>query len=116
MGKEMEELADRLESIGWGLLLLLFAAVSLPHGTAEFVSVTVVGLAMVGLNVYRRLRGLEVAWFSLVLGLAVSIAGVAALRSVEMDVFALFFVVAGVVTIGAALVRPVSRATQEQPN
>ena len=116
MGKEVGELGDRLDSIGWGLLFLLFAALALPHGTAEFVSVTAVGLAMVGLNVYRRVRGLEVAWFSLVLGLAVSIAGIAALRSVEMDVFALFFVVAGVVTIGSALVRPVTRATQEQPN
>jgi hypothetical protein len=110
MDKDVSKLSDRLDSIGWGLLFLLFAALALPRGTAEFASVAAVGTAMVGLNLVRRMRGLEVAWFSLILGAAVAIAGIGAMASLKMDVFVLFFALAGTVTIGAALLPPINRA------
>ena len=51
-------------------------------------------------------------WFSVILGAALLIACTGALASVHMDVFALFFVIAGVVTIGGAILTP-RRATAQ---
>ncbi len=116
MDKGEGRLSDRLDSIGWGLLFLLFAALALPRGTVEFASVAAVGAGMIGLNAFRRWRGLEMSWFSLVLGASVAIAGVGALASLKMDVFVLFFALAGAVTIAAALLPSSGRAAQEPPN
>lgn len=61
---------------------------------------------MLGLNLVRVLLGVAVGWFSMVLGTAMLVAGGGALVGVHMDVFVLFFALAGVVTMGGALIRP----------
>ena len=61
---------------------------------------------MLVLNVARIVAVLPVRWFSVILGAAMLVAGSGALAGVHMDVFVLFFVLAGIVTIGGALVRP----------
>jgi len=106
------ELEGRFDAIGWGLLFLLFGALSLPRGTAEYASVAAVGAAMLGLNGVRIAVGVPVRWFSVILGAAMLVAGCGALASVHMDVLALFFVIAGVVTIGGAVLTP-RRATAQ---
>jgi hypothetical protein len=61
---------------------------------------------MLGLNLVRVLLGVAVGWFSMVLGTATLVAGGGALVGVHMEVFVLFFALAGVVTMGGALFRP----------
>jgi hypothetical protein len=110
MGKAIDphkqELENRFDTVGWGLLFLLFAALALPNGTAEYASAATVGGLMLVLNVARIVAVLPVRWFSVILGAAMLVAGSGALAGVHMDVFVLFFVLAGIVTIGGALVRP----------
>jgi hypothetical protein len=98
-------LEDRLDDVGWGLLFLLFAALALPKGMAEYASVAGVGALMLGLNVARRAAGVRVGWFSIVLGAVALIAGAGAIAGLEIHAFALFFALLGVVLIIGAAVR-----------
>ena len=70
----------------------------------------VIGGLMLLLNAIRVTVDVPVGWFSVILGSAMLAAGGGALTGVHMDFFALIFVIAGVVTIGGALLRP-TRAT-----
>jgi hypothetical protein len=106
-------LGDRFDSVGWGLLFLLVGALALPSGTVQFVAAIAVGSAMLALNAARAFASISVSWFSIILGAAMVLAGAGALGGLHMDVFVLFFVIAGAVTIGTALVKP-SRAAMAE--
>jgi hypothetical protein len=106
MEARKHDLEKRFDDIGWGLLFLAFAALALPNGTAEYASVAGVGVAMLVLNAVRVIAGVPIRWFSTVLGATGLIAGAMALGGVKIDAFALFFVILGVLTIGAAILRP----------
>ena len=100
------ELDSRYDTVGWGLLFLLLGALALPNGTAEYASVAVVGAAMLVLNGLRVVAGLPLRWFTIILGAVMLVAGTGALTGLHLDVFVLFFLLAGVVTIAGALIRP----------
>jgi hypothetical protein len=106
IGTYSKRLEARLDTVGWGLLFLLVAALALPGGTAEYVSVAAVGGAMIVLNVARVVLGVPVRWLSVVLGASMAIAGGAALGGMKMDVFVLFFALAGAINVAVALLRP----------
>jgi hypothetical protein len=106
------DLENRLDAAGWGLLFLLMGALSLPNGSAEYASAAAVGALMVGLNLFRVFEGVPVRWFSVILGAVMLAAGTGALVGYHMDVFVLFFVLAGIVTLGGAIVRT-NRAVAE---
>lgn len=106
------QLENPLDNIGWGLLFLLFGVLALPSGTVEYVSAAAVGAAMLGLNGVRLLVALPLRWFSAILGTVFFVGGIGALVGVRVDVFLLFFVIAGVVTIAGALVQT-ARATAQ---
>ena len=106
------ELESRFDTVGWGLLFLLFGALALPNGTAEYISAAAVGAAMLGLNGLRVVAGVALRWFSVILGTVMLAAGIGALAGLHMDVFVLFFALAGMVTIAGALVEP-RRATAQ---
>jgi hypothetical protein len=110
MGEPMDihkmELDSKYDNVGWGLLFLLLGALALPNGTAEYGSVAVVGAAMLGLNGLRVVAGLPLRWFSIILGAVMLVAGTGALTGLHLDVFVLFFLLAGVVTIASALIQP----------
>ncbi len=104
-GKYLKAMEARFDTIGWGLLFLLVAALALPHGPAEFASACAVGIAMLALNLARIAFGVPVRWFGAVLGASMALAGGAALAGVRMDVFVVFFVLAGTVNVAAGLIR-----------
>lgn len=96
----------RLESIGWGLLFFLLAAFALPSGPVEYAVVATIGGLIVGLNAVRLAASLPISWFGVVLGTALLVAGSGALLGYRLDAFVVFFVLAGVVTIAGAIIRP----------
>ena len=106
------ELQNRFDTVGWGLLFLLFGVLALPNGTAQYVSAAAVGAAMLGLNGLRILVAVPVRWFSVILGAAFVAGGSGAMAGMHMDVFVVFFVLAGVVTIVGALVKPRTATAQ----
>jgi hypothetical protein len=96
-----------LDDVGWGLLLLAFAALCLPAGTAEYAAVVVVGAGMIGLNLVRIAVGLAIGWFSALLGASGVLAGSVALAGGRIDGLVVFFALSGAVIIGAAAIRMV---------
>ena len=122
MGDEMSELTDphkrdlqsRFDTVGWGLLFLLFGVLALPSGTVEYASAAAVGAAMLGLNAVRIVADVPVRWFTIILGSVFVVGGSGALVGIHMDVFLLFFVLAGVVTIAGALVQPARSSAAAQ--
>ena len=100
----IHHLEKRFDAVGWGLLFLLFAALSLPNGNAEYASAAAVGALMLVNNLARRLMDVPVRWFSVVLGASFLIGGTTAVYGIKMDVLALFFAIGGVVLIAGAFV------------
>ena len=108
--RNRRDLEQRFDTVGWGLVFFLFAALAMPNGTGEYIAVTAVGGGMLALNAIRRALDIPIRWFSVVLGGALPVAGCGALGGLHMDAFVLFFVLAGLVNVGAAILRP-RRAT-----
>jgi Flp pilus assembly pilin Flp len=104
---ERNALAARLDSVVWGLLFFLVAALAIPRGTTEYAVLAGLGAAMVLVNLVRVGTGIGPTWFSSILGASLLAGGVAALGGVHMDVVVLFFLFAGVVTVATALLRPI---------
>jgi hypothetical protein len=99
-------LAGRFDAAGWGLLLVLFGALALPRGVAEFTLVAGAGAAMLGLNALRAMAGVPVAWFGIILGAVALVAGVGAIGGVTVPAMALLFILLGLGTIIGAVGRP----------
>ncbi len=98
-------LDDRFETAGYGLLFLLIAALALPSGPTAYAAVAGVGALLLGLNAARVTTGAQVRWFSITIGAWAVIGGIGALAGFEIDAFALFFLLLGLVTLGAAAIR-----------
>jgi hypothetical protein len=98
-------LAGRFDAAGWGLILILFGALALPRGVAEFTLVAGTGAAMLGLNALRVMSGVPVAWFGIILGAVALVAGVGAIVGVTVPAVALLFILLGLGTIIGAVVR-----------
>jgi hypothetical protein len=102
----VRDLAARFDTAGWGLLFVLFGALAMPNGTAEYLAVAAVGALMLALNAGRVAAGVPVRWFSIILGSVTLIAGAGAMTGIRIDAFVLFFFVLGIATVAGAIVRP----------
>ena len=100
------DLAARFDTAGWGLLFVLFGALAMPNGTAEYIAVAAVGALMLVLNVGRVAAGVPVRWLSIILGSVTLVAGAGAMVGIRIDAFVLFFFVLGIATVTGAVVRP----------
>ena len=98
-------LEDRFENAANGLLFLLIAALALPSGIPEYAAIVVLGALMLAVNVARMKAGIRMRWFSITVGAWAVIGGVGALAGLKVDAFALFFLVLGLVALGAAAFR-----------
>jgi hypothetical protein len=99
-------LDSQLERIGWGLFLIMIGGLALvPKGLVpEGVWLVGTGLIMLGLNVARRLNGIRVSGFTVVLGLAALAAGLSAVAGVSLPVFPILLI-----ALGAQILYGVSR-------
>jgi hypothetical protein len=100
-----EILDDRLDTVAWGLVAVMVGVIALPGGAVAYALAAATGAGFLLVNGVRRLAGLPIRWFSLVLGIVLLAAATAAFAGVAVDVFAAFFIVLGVVVIGGALLR-----------
>jgi hypothetical protein len=103
--QRQKRLESALDDVGWGLLLIGLAALAL-NGPAEAVAIAAVGGAFLLLNGARIRLGVPIRWFSTVLGAACLSGGLVALTTgVRVELFAIFFLLAGAVTVSSALLR-----------
>lgn len=83
---------------------MMFGALAMPNGTAEYVAVAAVGALMLALNAARVASGVPVRWFSVILGSVALVAGAGATAGLRIDAFVLFcFVLSAAMVVGAVV-------------
>jgi hypothetical protein len=100
-------LNNRLDDIGWGLLLIVTGGTWLvpderiPDGSW----LIGVGLIMLGLNAIRFFNGMKIGRFSTVLGILALCAGLWSVFAVRLPLFPLLFILMGASIIVRSLVQ-----------
>jgi hypothetical protein len=95
--QEKKDLNHRLETIGWGLFLIMIGGIGLvPQNTVpQGVWSIGVGVIMLGLNAARYSYGIKMSSFTLVLGFLALATGAASLVGVELPVFPILLILIG---------------------
>jgi hypothetical protein len=90
-------LKRRLDGIGWALFLIMIGGLWLmPEGTVpEGTGLIGVGLIMLGISVVRSLNGIEVSWFTVVLGVIALTSGASGFFGVNLPWFPILLVLIG---------------------
>ncbi len=94
---EKEQLNKRLENIGWGLFLIMLGGIWLvpdrfvPEGTWLIGA----GLILIGLNIVRQLKQIEMSSFSLILGGAALLIGISDFFRVDLPFLPILLIIIG---------------------
>jgi hypothetical protein len=99
MNMARHDLPRRIEAIGWGLLFLVSGILFLIPGLPEGTWLVGVGLLTLGLNATRLFIGLPLDRFGLVIGAGAVLAGLGAMASMDVPVFALGLIACGLAII-----------------
>ena len=89
--------AERLDSIGWGLFLVMLGAIFLfpdkivPEGTF----LLGVGIILLGLNLVKYLKGIKTSGFTIFLGIIAFIAGLCNFLGQPLEIFPLILILWG---------------------
>ena len=93
------DLNKRLETVGWGLFLIMLGGFALVDGVPEGTWLIGAGLIMLGLNVVRLLVGIRASWFTLVLGTIALLSGLGSVLGVDIPVGPLLIILIGLAII-----------------
>jgi hypothetical protein len=93
------ELNHRLETIGWGLFLIMIGGFALVKGVPEGTWLIGAGLIMLGLNAVRLLVGIRASWFTLILGTIALLSGIGSVYGVDIPVGPLLIILIGLAII-----------------
>ncbi len=114
---EKAELNKRLESIGWGAILVTIGIIGLvpqhvPHGTWLIAA----GLILLSLNVVRYLNRIAMRGLSLVLGILALLAGLGEAFGVDLPLFAIsLIVIGGCILLKRVIEREPAQAARSAP-
>lgn len=103
-------LNKRLESIGWGLFLIMIGGIWLvpdeqvPEGTWLIGA----GLIMLGLNAARYLNGIRMSGFTIVLGILALASGLSDFAGIDLPLFPILLILIG----ASILLKPVFERRQ----
>lgn len=94
-----QELNKRLETVSWGLFLImlggLFLVPSVPQGTWLIGA----GVIMLGLNAVRLVLGIRASWFTLILGTIALLAGIGSVLGIDLPVGPILIILIGLAII-----------------
>jgi hypothetical protein len=98
-----QELNKRLESVGWGLFLIMLGGFALVKNVPEGTWLIGAGLIMLGLNAVRLLAGIRASWFTVILGFIALASGVSSVYGVDIPVGPLLIILIGSAIVVRAL-------------
>ncbi len=98
-----QDLNKRLETVGWGLFLIMLGGFALVKTVPEGTWLIGAGLIMLGLNAVRLLLGIRASWFTLILGTVALLSGIGSVYGVDIPVGALLIILIGLAIIVRAL-------------
>jgi len=95
--EDKQALNKRLETIGWGLFLIMLGGIALvPKDVVrEGVWSIGVGLIMLGLNAARYLNGIKMSGFTLFLGALALFTGIGEFLGIALPVFEILLILIG---------------------
>jgi hypothetical protein len=94
-----KELNSRLETVGWGLFLIMIGGFALLKGVPEGTWLIGAGLIMLGLNAVRLLVGIRASWFTLILGTIALLSGLGSVYGVNIPVGPLLIILIGLAIV-----------------
>jgi cytosine/uracil/thiamine/allantoin permease len=99
------ELNRRLESISWGLFLIMLGGFALLKSVPEGTWLVGAGVIMLGLNGLRLLFGIRIGWTTVILGTVALLSGLGSVYGVSIPVGPLLVILIGLAIILRALDR-----------
>jgi presenilin-like A22 family membrane protease len=99
------DLNRRLESISWGLFLIMLGGFALVRGVPEGTWLIGAGCIMLGLNAVRLVVGIRPSWFTIILGTIALVSGLSSVAGVSIDVGPLLIILIGLAIIVRAFDR-----------
>ncbi len=99
------ELNRRLESISWGLFLIMLGGFALFKSVPEGTWLVGAGVIMLGLNALRLLLGIRIGWTTVILGTVALLSGLGSVYGVSIPVGPLLVILIGLAIILRALDR-----------
>jgi hypothetical protein len=98
-----QDLNKRLETVGWGLFLIMIGGFALLKEVPEGTWLIGAGLIMLGLNAVRLMVGIRASWFTLIVGTIALLSGLGSVLGVDIPVGPLLIVLIGLAIIVRAL-------------
>jgi hypothetical protein len=99
------ELNGRLESISWGLFLIMLGGFALLKSVPEGTWLVGAGVIMLGLNAVRLVLGIPISWFTIILGAIALLSGLGSVYGVSVPAGPLLIILIGLSIIVRALDR-----------
>jgi hypothetical protein len=97
------ELNGRLETVGWGLFLIMLGGFALAKDVPEGTWLVGAGLIMLGVNAIRLLVGIRASWFTLILGTIALLSGLGSVYGIDIPVGPLLIILIGLAIVVRAL-------------
>ena len=94
-GPRRDVLDHQLESVGWALFLIMIGGLMLLPGVPGGTWLIGTGLIMLGVNVARQMNGIRMSTFTIVLGIAALMLGIAQIAGTGLPVFPLLLILIG---------------------
>jgi presenilin-like A22 family membrane protease len=98
-----QDLNRRLETVGWGLFLIMLGGFALVKEVPEGTWLIGAGLIMLGLNAVRLLVGIRASWFTLILGAIALLSGLGSVFGIDIPVGPLLIILIGLAIVVRAL-------------
>ena len=99
------ELNHRLETVSWGLFLIMLGGFALIPSVPEETWLIGAGVIMLGLNAVRLLLGIRVSGFTVILGTVALLSGLGSVYGIRIPVGPLLIILVGLAIIVRALDR-----------
>jgi hypothetical protein len=98
-----QDLNKRLETVSWGLFLIMLGGFALVRGVPEGTWLIGAGVIMLGLNAVRLLVGIRASWFTVILGTIALLSGLSSVLGIDIPVGPLLIILIGLAIIVRAL-------------
>ncbi len=94
-----QDLNHRLETVSWGLFLIMLGGFALLKEVPEGTWLIGAGLIMLGLNAVRLLVGIRASWFTLILGTVALLSGLGSVYGIDIPVGPLLIILIGLAIV-----------------
>ena len=94
-----QDLNHRLETVSWGLFLIMLGGFALLKEVPEGTWLIGAGIIMLGLNAVRLLVGIRASWFTLILGTVALLSGLGSVYGIDIPVGPLLIILIGLAIV-----------------